>query len=927
LKPAVQNLTSIHGAAPEVLATPIHRDAAQLLIPGVDLFSNFKSRCATLLVMVIAWCAVVHSTAAASNYPSVRKLSNGMRVLIVEDHLAPVVQTNVYYRFGALDETPGKTGLAHGLEHMMFRGTPSLNGDGLSDVVGQLGAVENAETHYDYTNFFFTMPSEKLELALHIEADRMQHLTLAQADWQLERGAVLTELTGDLGAPIGRLEADIRKAAYGSTNLGLPVGGNIGDVESSNVDDLRKYYDEWFAPNNATLVITGDVNTAAAFSLAQKYFQGIPARALPSHRNAQSEPATGKVITMRGDYPFAFLDIVYPFSGDIGGSLAAASALLPSAINSVRSPFYHALVEGGLVLRYDAYPEMTLHTGLFHMSMSITPGHTPAEVRAVVEKTMQEFAQNGPAPELLDTARRDITSQGVYERDSISGLADRVGYSVGYEGFNNPGVDDTEVLRTTRAQVVAAARQYLSKPAIVGQLISERVQSAAPPPKPASAITDDFSKRAATGAPVEAEWVRSALESPLRGTSKVLPVHYKLHNGLNVYVQRVTPNPTVYIVGSIEASPRLDPPGKEGVALLASLLLNYGSNNYSFASRNRLADQLSASIDIGQNFSAYGMARDFPKLIDVLADALRHPVFPSNYLELNRSNFLGIYSRRDSNPGYLAYHGLLELMLPPGDVALREPTVESLRSITRQDIVSYARRYQRPDLTSITVVGDVTPEQVHRIVERSFASWSNEGPTPDVSLAPVPVPQAAQRHIGAVTDTVTVSLAQPAPPRESPDYYSLTVLNTILGESGKFDTRLLQQIRVRRGLVYNVSSSYDAAKYRGFLNFHLSATPANVRPAVALLKAQLRDLQQNGVSQTELDHAKKYIAASTLLHEQSIRGIAEDVANIGASDLPLTYYQTRQANFNRLTAADIQRAAKDYLKPDNLVEVYTGPAF
>lgn len=884
-------------------------------------------RCAIVLATIIAYCALSRSGAAAAGYPSVRTLSNGMRVLIVEDHLAPVVQTNVYYRFGALDETPGKTGLAHGLEHMMFRGTPSLNGNGLSDVVGQLGAIENAETHYDYTNFYFMMPSEKLELALHIEADRMQHLTLAEGDWQLERGAVLTELTGEMGAPIGRLEADIRKAAYGNTNLGSPVGGKIGDVESSSVRDLRTYYEAWFAPNNATLVITGDVNTAAAFALAQKYFAQIPAKVLPSHANLQIQPASGKVITMRGDYPFAFLDIVYPFSGDIGGALAAASALLPSAINNVRSPFYRALVESGLVLRYDAYPEMTLHTGLLHLSMSITPGHTTAEVRSVAEKTMQEFARNGPAPELLAAARRDVSSEAVYGRDSISGLADRVGYSVGYEGFNDPGVDEVELLRTTRAQVVAASRQFLSRPAIVGQLISERAQSAAPPPKPASAITDDFSKRAPTGAPVQAEWVRSALQTPLRATSRVLPVHYKLRNGINLYVQRLGANHTVYIAGSIEASPRLDPPGKEGVALLASLLLNYGSNKYSFASRNRLQDDLAASINIGQNFRAYGMAKDFPKLVDVLADALRHPTFPSNYLELNRSNFLGIYSRNDSNPGYLAYHGLLSLLLPEGDAALREPSVESLKSITRQDIVSYAKKYQRPDLTSITVVGDVAPEQVHHIMERAFDDWANVGPTPDVSLGPVPVPKAAQRQVGAVSDTVTVSLAQPAPSRGSPDFYPLTVLNTILGESGKFDTRLLQEIRVRRGLVYNVSSSYDAAKYRGFLNFHLSATPRNVRPAVDLLKAQLRDLQQNGVSPTELDHAKKYVAASTILGEQSIRGIAEDVANLGANDLPLNYYQTREANFNKLTAADIQRVAKEFLKPDNLVEVYEGPAF
>ncbi len=886
------------------------------------------TRCCAFLFALIACCVVLHTDEAyARNYPLVRKLPNGMRVLIIEDHLAAVVQTNMYYRFGSLDETPGKTGLAHGLEHMMFRGTPSLNGNGLSDVVGQLGAVENAETHYDYTNFYFMMPSDKLELALHIEADRMQNLTLSQADWQLERGAVLTELTGNLGQPIGRLEADLRAAAYGATNLGLPVGGQIADVQKSTAGDLRHYYDQWFAPNNATLVITGDVHTSSAFALVSKYFARIPAKTLPAHANAQPQPAGDKVVTMRGDYPFAFLDVVYPFSGDIGGREAAASALLPFAMNNARSPLYSALVESGLVLRYDAYPEMTLHTGLLHVSMSITPGHTPSEVRAVVEKTMQSFSRTGPSAELLDAARRDVLSAAIYDRDSISGLANRVGYSVGYEGFDDPAVDEIEVLRATRADVAAAARHFFHKPAVVGQLVSQRVQTAAPPPKAQSAINDDFSKRGPTGPPVEAEWVRTALQSSLQPASKVLPTHYHLVNGLNVYVQRLPANHTVYITGNIEASPRLDPPGKEGVALLASLLLNYGSAKYDFATRNRLQDDLTATISLGQSFSAYGMAKDLNKLVDVLSDGLQHPTFPNNYLELNRSNFLAINSRKDSNPAYLTYRGLLELLLPAGDVALREPSVDSLRTITREDIANYARKYQRPDLTSITVVGDVIPEQVHRILERSFAGWENVGPTPDVSLAPVPKPNAAERRVGAVSDTVTVSLAQSLPPRNSADFYPLTLLNTILGEGGKFDTRLLQEIRVRRGLVYNVTSSYDAAKYRGFLYFNLSATPQNVRPAVALLKAQLRDLQQNGVSETELDHAKKYVIASTLLAEQSIRGVADDVANLGANDLPLNYYQTRQAIFNKLTTADIQRVAKQYLSPDSLVEVYEGPAF
>ncbi|MFY9861324.1 MAG: pitrilysin family protein, partial [Candidatus Cybelea sp.] len=197
-------------------------------------------------------------------------LRNGLKVVVVEDHQTPVIQTGVWYGFGSLQETPGKTGLAHALEHMMFRGTPEISAGGLDDIVARLGAQMNGSTNYDYTQFYFEMPSDKIDVALAIDANRMQHLSLRASDWAIERLAVLNEIDGDASSPFFNLLARVRAAAFPNQPAGRTPLGSREDVARATVADIARYYREWYAPNNATLVIAGDVSHATAFAKAQR---------------------------------------------------------------------------------------------------------------------------------------------------------------------------------------------------------------------------------------------------------------------------------------------------------------------------------------------------------------------------------------------------------------------------------------------------------------------------------------------------------------------------------------------------------------------------------------------------------------------------------------------------------------------------------
>lgn len=917
--------------APTATESVIFRHRAGLRLLAIALFVYATCVAVTAAPVARATGAHTPAPAAAAHLKAMttfRILGNGMRVLVVQDHLAPVVETAMYYGFGAYDETPGKTGLAHALEHMMFRGTPSLSGDGLTDAMSQLGATINASTFPDYTRYYFVLPSEKLDLALHVEADRMQNLQISQSDWQVERGAVRTEIIGNAGSTTGRLREAMLQSVYGkNSRYALGVGGKVADVDAASAQDLRTYYSQWYAPNNATLVVTGDVAPASVFALTAKYFAGIPRRTLPQHVRPDPQLTTGGTVAIHGDFSFGLVNVAYPFVGDVGGVETDAASLLPSIINNSRSPFFSALVESGYAFSVSAYPDTTLHNGLLYVAMTPRPPHTPADVLDLFKKTMAKFVQDGPSPDLIAAAKREVATQNTFARDSIQGLGYVNGYVVGYEQHDDPGKDTDAIARVKPSDVAAAAVKYLHEPAVVGEIVADGSRESAAASPPPQQIVDDFSSRKSTGTVIQADWVKRAIAGNLVAANHTRPEHFTLDNGMNVYLQSVPINDTVYVTGAIKTSPRLDPPGKEGTGAITAALLNFGSRRYDFATRRQLADRLSASVSIGQGFIAYGLAKDFPQLIDVLSDGVMHPSFPDQYFNLVRSSFATSISRRDHSPDYQATRDLTRILVPAGDPSLREPSVGSVQSITKDDVQSYYDAYFRPDLTTLTVVGDVTVAQARAALTKAFGGWSASGPKPDLSLPPLGVRPGKSERVPSTGTTVRVMLAQAAPPRSSPDFYPLMVLNTILGDGGSLTTRLMQELRIKRGLVYGVSSSYVSIADRGLLEFNLSATPENVKTAVALLKGQVASAQTTPPTDAELERAKKYIIGETLINEESIGGIASAINNIGTNNLPLDYYQTRNKIFNSVTAADVLRVAKLYLRPDNLAEVYEGPLF
>ena len=880
---------------------------------------------AFLLVPVGSAAQTAGPSPVAATAPAIaqKTLANGLRVVVVEDHAAAVIQSAIWYRFGSLYETPGKTGLAHGLEHMMFRGTKDVSSGGLDDIGARLGAIVNANTAEDYTHFYFVMPADRLELALHLEADRMRGLLLRNADWQLEKGAVLSEYDGDFSQPIYKLTQAVRQSTYPGTRYARTALGVRADVVRSTSADLHKYYDAYYAPNNATLVITGDVHSADVFRYAEEYFGPIAAQTVPAPTpDATPAPIVHPTIAQSADYSYAVLDCAYRIPGDLDAD-AAATQVFANLINSERSIFYKKLVLSKLALGYSASPDTALHEGIFHVLIYVTPGVKSDTVRQTFEDTMRVTIANGIESQLLTAAKTANSRQAVYSRDSISGLGDRYGYAYGVEG-RDPSVDDGNVDALDDAAMNAAVKHYFSMPAVVGTLTPSGSRAAGGDAKTGGSVSDDFSKRAPNGPILLAPWARAGVSKPLELASKVDPTTFTLPNGLRVYVQEVHSNPTVFVSGSIEVSPTFDPPAKVGVGAITSGLIGYGSSKHDYVGLLKLGDDLGADLNLGLQFGAHGLSRDFDTLLGVLADGERHPTFPQQYFDLVHSQELSATSQRSKNPDFRAEHAFLSAIYAPSDPILRDETVQSIGGIHSSDVRAYAARYFRPDHTTIIVVGDIDTADVRSKMTAAFGDWQNVGSAPTTTLPPIPLTRPSVHVIPTQRDAVSVHLGQRAIGRRSPDFYAMNLINGVLGADGAFDTRLMHEIREQRGLAYGVASSLSVTRERGTLEVFFSAAPRNVAPTIRLVKSNLARLVAQPVGTDELTRTRTKLIASTLVQEESTQVLVSRTESIARNRLPTDYYRTFARRYAGYSPLDLLRVARKYIRPNALVEVYEG---
>ncbi|HEY3490365.1 MAG TPA: pitrilysin family protein [Candidatus Deferrimicrobiaceae bacterium] len=881
---------------------------------------NRKSFLAAHIVCVLLLLSV---QAQAAGDAVRATLPNGLRVVIVPNVLAPVVTTQVNYLVGAVDAPDGFPGMAHAQEHMMFRGHPGLTSSQFSAISAALGGDANAGTSQVTTGYHLTIPSDALGVALRIESIRMRGVLDRQEDWVKERGAMEQEIARDLSDPGYSFYIRLLQAVYPGTPYDHTALGTRDSFRQTTGATLRKFYRDWYAPNNAILVVTGDVDPGKTLAEVKRLFGPIPRRPLPPRRRFEVGPLKPARIAMETDLPYGRAVVAYRLPGYDSPDFAAGT-ILSDVLDSRRGDLY-ALVPQGKALSAGFGDDPLPKAAIGSAEASFPKGGDGEALVGRLKEIVGGYAKTGVPAELVEAAKRHEIAQAGFMKNSVAGLAFEWSQALAVEGRRSPEDDIEAIRKVTVEDVNRVAAKYLVNETAVVALLTPR-ESGKPVPSQGVGGTESFGGERTKNVKMPA-WARRVVESPRVPASRLAPVDTTLPNGLRLIVQPETVSPTVTLVGTIRNNPDIQvPAGKEGVDRVLGGLFPYGTRSLDRLAFQKALDDIGADASAGTGFSLHVLSDRFERGVELLSENLLHPALPEDAFAVVRTETADAVDGEIRSPATLSRRALQSGLFPPTDPSLRQATKASVSSLSLGDIRSYHASAFRPDLATIVVIGQVTAAQARAVVEKYFGGWKAEGPKPATDLPAVPRnPPSAATVPNDVRVQVDATLAETVGiTRFDPDYYPLQVGTHVLA-GGFYATRLYRHLREEAGLVYYVGARLNAGRTRSVFSVEFACEPENVSKARALVARDLESMRSRPVTPDELRQAKSILLRRIPLSESSTDAIAGMLAHLSETGLSLDEPVRAARRYLEITAQEVREAFFKWVRPGDFVQVTEGP--
>jgi zinc protease len=883
----------------------------------------FKLRIAAA-VFITALPVFAQGTQSRNTQVMRATLDNGLRVVIVRDALAPVVTVEVNYLAGG-DETPaGFPGMAHAQEHMAFRGCSSLTADQIAAIFAQLGGAGNADTQQNITQFFETVPADDLDIALRTDADCMRDIQDSQTEWAEEKGAIEQEVARDLSNPTYKFITRANEDMFAGTVYSHDPLGTKESFDATTGEMLKQFHKNWYAPNNAILVITGDVQPDAVLSKVKEFYGTIARKSLPPRPEIKLPPVKSESFTLDSNLPYLLAFIAYRMPGTDNPDYGAVQ-ILCDVLSSQRANLY-ALVPRGKALGTEfglaeAYPKASVA----YSAAALPAGGDSAAIIQEMRGILADYAKNGVPQDLLEAAKRRAIVGAEFRRNSIPGLADTWSEALAAEGRNSPDEDIDAIKRVTLEDVNRVAKQYL---------LDENCVTAVLKPAPSGAAiaskgyggTEELTS--APTKPIELPaWASSELQSLQLPATPAPAADMTLPSGIRLIVKTLNIAPTVSVFGSVKHDARMEtPPGKDGVADVLQNLFSYGTKNLDRLAFQKALDDIAADESAGFDFSLQVLKENFSRGVQLLADNELNPALPNQAFSVIKPQTAQFVAGQLKSPGYRASRALNIALLPADDPVLKQITPETVSSLSLNDLKDYYAKTVRPDLTTIVVIGDVSPEEAKCVIEKWFGQWKTVGPKPEVDLPSVPENKPSAATVPDPTqlqDTVTLAETL-AMNRFDPDYYPLQLGNHVLG-GGFYATRLYHDLRQVNGYVYTVDVSLNATRTRTTYSVRYGCDPQNVSKARQLIVRDLNSMQDENVTPAELQQAKALLLRQIPLSESSEDGLAGGLLARAQIGLPLDEPVRAAKLYFSMTAEQVRAAFAERIRPNGFVQIVRGP--
>ncbi len=870
-----------------------------------------------------------------------RLKSNGMTVLLSQDRTSPVFTFMVVYHVGSRNEAPGNTGSAHLLEHMIFNKSTlnfgKANGHKtFQEVLYEAGAdagSSNMTTWYDRMNGYSTLPSDKLELAMRIEADRLGRALILDSERQSEMSVVRNEYEIGENNPFRALFKATVAAAIQAHPYHWDTIGYRSDIEGVTTEKLRDHYKAYFHPDNAEAILVGDFNVDTALAMFDKQFGGFKRAPHPIPKVITVEPPQEgerrALVKRPGAVGLTMIGYVRP--GASHPDFHALEVLGGILGDGVNSRLHQALVEKGLATDVAAY-NFTLRDP-YPLLLSITnaPGKTHQEVEDAIKATVAEVVAKGVTEAELKRAQQQIEVNVIKSRDGTYNYASNLGESVASTDWKwfLRYVDSIKAVTAEDVKRVAAA-YLVPDHATVGWFVPTapaKPQAVAAAPVAAAPATATAQVKP-SAPPVSVAAAPAGKPFAQRTTRQVMP------NGVIVDVVENRAVPTVAIRALVFAGEIAAPPGKPALPALLSKMLSRGTVSRTKEAIGAQLDDVGATRTYGtaQNeivITASGMARNLPLLLDILADEIRNPAFQADEIEKAKKDLENDYLRQDDNTSLRALERLSQLAYPkdhPYYAFDRAAKLASLNAITEADLREFHRARYNGASTIIAVVGDVDAAGTLAMVEKQFGGLARGQRVIFTSVARVsphaPVREAVTMR-GKANMNIVIGSASGLRRRDA-DYEAALVANAALGQTA-LSSRLGKRVRDTEGLTYQIYSRFAGSDQLDGLWFaNVNVAPQNLARALKSTQEVIALYAKEGANDTEVEAQKSFFAGNFQVGLGSNAGIAAALVTSEKFGFGPKYLDDFPAKIKSVTTAQANLAMRKYFFADRLNLVVSG---
>jgi zinc protease len=869
-------------------------------------------------------------------------LPNGLTVLLHEDHRLPLVAVDLWYHVGPVNEAKGRTGFAHLFEHMMFEGSEHVGEKAHFRYLEGAGATDiNGTTDFDRTNYFETVPSNELELALWLESDRMGFLLekLDREKLTNQRDVVRNERRQGENQPYELSDEQVYHQLFAPDHpyYGSVIGSHA-DIEAARLIDVRSFFHSYYTPNNANIAIAGDFDKATLKQLVERYFGPVPKGPEPppvtvttaSITSQKTATVTDTVQLPRVSYAWLMPPAFQPGDAD-------AEMLIQILGGGKASRLYRKLVYEKQIAQSADCTLNSLRLGsVAQCDVIARPGIKPEELQREIEVELRAIREQGPSQTELDGARNSHLTgliTGLQRLGGFGGVADRMDYYNYYTG--DPGYLTKDVARFQHVSVasvrkLADADLLDAKSVVVTTIPGEKVTHDVP----RSPADTDAAVKVENPYPESFEtaqnWRKTAPSpGPLPQVHLPVPKVFTLDNGLHVYLVEDHSLPVLNASVVTLAGGDANPVNKPGLAGFTSRMLTEGTRDRSATEIADAADHLGAQLKSmayvdNADLSIDALSNTTDATFDLLSDMSEHPAFAGQEVDRVRKQQLTAILQEADEPIAATLRVAVKALY--GDSPYGYPavgTTASVKSIGREDLAGFWNARYGPQTSALVLTGDIAEQEARAQANKYFGVWKSSAATAVASLPEPPAPERKLILVDKPGSPQTVLLAFGlGVPRSTPDYPSIQIMNDVLG--GLFSSRLNMNLREAHGYTYGAVSRFSFNRFGGPMFAGAQVRTDVTAPAAKELFAELDRITTDPPTAAELKLAQDSQMRSVPGQFETAKGTSARIGQLFVFKLPDNYYASLPGQFAAVTPEQVKHAASAHIHPPQMVVVAVG---